>query len=47
MICNWESPLHENSQDAPEATAMPEFAGVSNLYFLFASMSMFKLKDDE
>ncbi|MDF2655298.1 MAG: Restriction modification methylase Eco57I [Bacillota bacterium] len=40
-------PYMKISKDAPEATAMPEVCyGAPNLYFLFASMSLFNLKDD-
>jgi adenine-specific DNA-methyltransferase len=40
-------PYMKIAKDAPEATAMPDVCyGTPNLYFLFASMSMFNLKDD-
>ena len=40
-------PYMKIAQDAPEATAMPDVCyGAPNLYFLFAAMSMFNLKED-
>lgn len=40
-------PYMKISKDAPEALAMPEVCyGAPNLYFLFAAMSLFNLKDD-
>jgi adenine-specific DNA-methyltransferase len=40
-------PYMKIPKDAPEATAMPDVCyGAPNLYFLFAAMSMFNLKDD-
>ena len=40
-------PYMKVSKDAPEAKAMPDVCyGAPNLYFLFASMSLFNLKDD-
>ncbi|MCI7813607.1 MAG: Eco57I restriction-modification methylase domain-containing protein [Lachnospiraceae bacterium] len=39
-------PYMKISKDAPEATAMPEICyGAPNLYFLFAAMSLFNLKN--
>ena len=39
-------PYMKIAKDAPEALAMPDVCyGAPNLYFLFASMSMFNLKD--
>lgn len=39
-------PYMKISKDAPEATAMPEVChGAPNMYFLFASMGLFNLKD--
>lgn len=39
-------PYMKIAKDAPEALAMPDICyGAPNLYFLFASMSMFNLKD--
>ena len=39
-------PYMKVSKDAPEAKAMPDVCyGAPNLYFLFASMSLFNLKD--
>ena len=40
-------PYMKVPKDAPEAKAMPDVCyGAPNLYFLFASMSLFNLKDD-
>ena len=40
-------PYMKIAKDAPEATAMPDVCyGAPNLYFLFAAMSMFNLKED-
>lgn len=40
-------PYMKISKDAPEATAMPEVCyGAPNMYFLFASMSLFNLRDN-
>lgn len=40
-------PYMKISKDAPEAAAMPEVCyGAPNLYFLFAAMGVFNLKDD-
>lgn len=40
-------PYMKIAKDAPEATAMPDICyGAPNLYFLFAAMSMFNLKED-
>ncbi|MCD7788868.1 MAG: Eco57I restriction-modification methylase domain-containing protein [Firmicutes bacterium] len=40
-------PYMKLAKDAPEATAMPDVCyGAPNLYFLFASMSLFNLKDN-
>lgn len=40
-------PYMKISKDAPEAMAMPDVCyGAPNLYFLFASMSLFNLKDN-
>lgn len=40
-------PYMKVAKDAPEATAMPDVCyGAPNLYFLFASMSLFNLRDD-
>lgn len=40
-------PYMKISKDAPEATAIPEVCyGAPNLYFLFATMSLFNLKKD-
>ena len=40
-------PYMKVPKDAPEAIAMPDVCyGAPNLYFLFASMSLFNLKDD-
>lgn len=40
-------PYRKISKDAPEATAMSRVCyGAPNLYFLFASMSLFNLKED-
>ncbi len=40
-------PYMKIPKDAPEAKAMPEVCyGAPNLYFLFASMGLFNLKDD-
>ena len=40
-------PYMKISKDAPEATAMPSICyGVPNMYFIFASMGLFNLKDD-
>lgn len=40
-------PYMKIPKDAPEALAMPDVCyGAPNLYFLFASMSLFNLKDD-
>ena len=40
-------PYKKISKDAPEAVAMPDVCyGAPNLYFLFASMSLFNLKHD-
>ncbi len=40
-------PYLKIAKDAPEAKAMPDVCyGAPNLYFLFASMSLFNLKDD-
>ena len=40
-------PYMKIPKDAPEALAMPDVCyGVPNLYFLFASMSLFNLKND-
>ena len=40
-------PYMKVPRDAPEAKAMPDVCyGAPNLYFLFASMSLFNLKDD-
>lgn len=40
-------PYMKISKDAPEASAMPDVCyGAPNLYFLFASMSLFNLKND-
>lgn len=39
-------PYMKVAKDAPEATAMPDVCyGAPNLYFLFASMSLFNLRD--
>ena len=40
-------PYMKVAKDAPEALAMPDVCyGAPNLYFLFASMSLFNLRDD-
>lgn len=40
-------PYMKIPKDAPEATAMPSICyGAPNMYFLFASMGLFNLKDD-
>lgn len=40
-------PYRKIPKDAPEATAMPEICyGAPNLYFLFAAMGLFNLKED-
>lgn len=40
-------PYMKIPKDAPEATAMPEICyGAPNLYFIFAAMGLFNLKDD-
>lgn len=40
-------PYMKISKDAPEATAMPEVCyGAPNMYFIFAAMGLFNLKDD-
>ena len=40
-------PYKKISKDAPEATAMPEVCyGAPNMYFIFAAMGLFNLKDD-
>lgn len=40
-------PYMKIPKEAPEATALPDVCyGAPNLYFLFASMSLFNLKDD-
>lgn len=40
-------PYMKIAKDAPEAAAMPDVCyGAPNLYFLFAAMSIFNLKDD-
>ena len=40
-------PYMKISKDAPEATAMPSVCyGAPNMYFIFASMGLFNLKDD-
>lgn len=40
-------PYMKVAKDAPEATAMPDVCyGAPNLYFLFASMSLFNLRDE-
>lgn len=40
-------PYMKVAKDAPEAMAMPDVCyGAPNLYFLFASMSLFNLRDD-
>ncbi len=40
-------PYMKIAKDAPEATAMPDICyGAPNLYFLFAAMSLFNLKDN-
>ncbi|MGN0483514.1 MAG: Eco57I restriction-modification methylase domain-containing protein [Lachnospiraceae bacterium] len=40
-------PYRKISKDAPEAVAMPQVCyGAPNLYFLFASMGLFNLKED-
>lgn len=40
-------PYMKIAKDAPEAAAMPEICyGAPNLYFLFAAMGLFNLKDD-
>lgn len=40
-------PYMKIPKDAPEATAMPEICyGAPNLYFIFASMGLFNLKED-
>ena len=40
-------PYMKIAKDAPEAAAMPDVCyGAPNLYFLFAAMSMFNLKED-
>jgi len=40
-------PYFKLPKDAPEAAAMPEVCyGAPNIYFLFASMSLFNLRDD-
>lgn len=53
-ICNFyifkifgNPPYMKIAKNAPEALAMSDIChGAPNLYFLFASMSMFNLKDD-
>ena len=40
-------PYMKIPKDAPEATAMPEVCyGAPNMYFIFAAMGLFNLKDD-